>query len=181
MNKKILTTLALIMCAVLLTVGTTLAWLTAKTDPVKNTFTAGDIEITLTESDNLDLKMIPGNTIKKDPVVTVLVDSEECWLFIKIEENATVDTFLTYELADGWTELTGVPNVFYREVTAKEAAAGISFSVLKDNQVKVNDTVTKAELSGTMPELTFTAYAVQKANVADATTAWGILNPTASN
>ena len=59
---------ALIVCA---TVAGTLAWLTDTTDPVVNTFTVGDINITLTESKNLDLKMVPGRTITKDPKVTV--------------------------------------------------------------------------------------------------------------
>lgn len=44
---------ALIVCA---TVAGTLAWLTDTTDPVVNTFTVGDINITLTESEILNLK-----------------------------------------------------------------------------------------------------------------------------
>ena len=55
---------ALIVCA---TVAGTLAWLTDTTDPVVNTFTVGDINITLTECENLDLKMVPGQPIRKDP------------------------------------------------------------------------------------------------------------------
>lgn len=55
---------ALIVCA---TVAGTLAWLTDTTDPVVNTFTVGDINITLTESENLDLKMVPGRDDHQRP------------------------------------------------------------------------------------------------------------------
>ena len=83
---------ALIVCA---TVAGTLAWLTDKTEPVVNTFTVGDINITLTESENLDLKMVPGQTITKDPKVTVKDGSEACWLFVKVEEVGAISTITT--------------------------------------------------------------------------------------
>ena len=84
MKKK---TLALVLALTLLVagvVGGTLAWLTDQTAEVKNTFTVGDINIGLTET-TADYKMIPGNTIAKDPTVTVKANSEACWLFVKVE------------------------------------------------------------------------------------------------
>ena len=176
MKKKVLSIVAVVLvlcCAI----GGTLAWLTAKTDPVVNTFTVGDINIELTESENLNLKMVPGNTISKDPKVTVKANSEACWLFVKVEESANFGDFMTYEMANGWTQGDGtkIPaNAFYREVAATTAA--IDFSVLQGDSVSVKDTVTKADLNAltqnTFPTLTFTAYAVQKDNIADAKTAW---------
>ena len=70
-------------------VGGTVAWLVAKTDPVVNTFTYGDINITLTETTGDDYKIIPGVDIGKDPKVTVKAGSEACWLFVKVEEEGT--------------------------------------------------------------------------------------------
>ena len=152
-------------------IGGTLAWLTAKTDPVQNTFTTSDINITLTESDNLDLKMIPGHTITKDPKATVVADSEACYLFVEITESENFDVFMTYAIADGWTQGTGegdgkdgVPtNVIYRTVAS--AANDQTFGILADNKVTVNSTVTKQDMNGltqnTYPSLTFKAYAVQ--------------------
>ena len=176
MKKKVLSIVAVVLvlcCAI----GGTLAWLTDKTAPVVNTFTVGDINIELTESENLNLKMVPGNTITKDPKVTVKDGSEACWLFVKVEKSANFDSFMTYEMADGWTALPDVTGVYYREVAATTAAT--DFSVLKDNSVLVKDGVTKTMLNGldetTFPTLTFTAYAVQKDNVADAATAWSKL------
>lgn len=180
MKNKITIT---IICAVLSCVcliGTTFAWLTAKTDPLTNTFTVGDINITLTEGNALDLKMIPGRTITKDPKVTVKKDSEACWVFVKIEKSTNFDTFMEYALADGWIQLkngeTPIDGVFYREVALN--ANDQPFYVLAGNVVTVKNTVTKDDMDGLdnaskYPTLTFTAYAVQSDNVADAYTAWG--------
>ena len=172
MKKKVLSIVAVVLvlcCAI----GGTLAWLTDKTDPVVNTFTVGDINIELKET-TTNYKMVPGNTISKDPKVTVQANSEACWLFVKVEKSSNFDSFMTYDMADGWTALPGVPGVYYREVAATTAAT--DFSVLKDNSVLVKDSVTKADLNAltrdTFPTLTFTAYAVQKDNVATATDAW---------
>lgn len=164
--------LVLVLCCA---VGGTLAWLTDTTDPVTNTFTVGDIDIDLTESDHLDLKMIPGRTITKDPKVTVKAGSEVCWLFVKVEKSANFADFLTYEMAEGWTALDGVDGVFWREVGA--VTADTFFAVLKGDAVTVNDTVTKAMLQGVKeiakrPTLAFTAYAVQKEGITTAADAW---------
>lgn len=165
--------LVLVLCCA---VGGTLAWLTAKTDPVENEFTVGDIDITLAESKNLDLKMVPGRTITKDPKVTVKAGSEACWLFVKVEKSANFADFLTCDMAEGWTALTGEDGVFWREVGAAETDT--VFQVLADDKVMVLDTVTKEMLQGVKegtkrPTLAFTAYAVQKEGFDDALTAWG--------
>ena len=162
----------LIGCAI----GGTVAWLTAKTDPVVNTFTYGDINITLAETTGANYKIIPGKELNKDPKVTVKKDSEACWLFVKVEEEGTfVADKVTYSIADGWTKLTGVTgvdNVYYREVGA--VTADTDFAVLKDNKVTVSDTLTKEDIKNitTNPTLTFTAYAVQKDGIDTAAAAW---------
>lgn len=153
--------------------GGTVAWLVAESGPVTNTFTYGDINIALTETTGEDYKIIPGVDIAKDPKVTVEADSEACWLFVKVDEVGTfVADKVTYSVADGWTALTGQPGVYYREVGA--VTADTDFYVLKDNAVKVSDTLTKEDIKDipTRPTLTFTAYAVQKDGIADAATAW---------
>lgn len=165
-------------------VGGTIAWLTAQTDPVVNTFTYGDINIELTETkpDNRQAKIIPGVDIEKDPKVTVKANSEACWLFVKVEEEGTfVANKVTYSIADGWKQGDGtnIPaNVYYREVDA--ATTDQEFNVLKDNKVTVSENLTKEDIKDitTQPTLTFTAYAVQKDGIADADTAWTKANPT---
>ena len=176
--------LVLVLACVLLiggVIGGTVAWLTAKTNEVTNVFTTSDINITLTESEDLDLQMIPGHTITKDPTVTVLAGSEKCWLFVTLEKSENFDTFMTYEMEDGWTELeTGV---YYREVAASDDDQ--SFHVIKDDKVTVSETVTKADMNGltadNYPTLTITAYATQynknNTETFSAAEAWAVLNP----
>ena len=163
MKKK---TVALLLVLVLLlgsVISGTVAWLTAKTDPVKNTFTDSNIDITLNETTGSDYKMVPGYKISKDPKVTVEKGSEKCYLFVKLEKSANFDSFLTYTIADGWTLLDG--DVYYRVVDTDQM--GKAFSVLNYDQVTVKDTVTKAmmdELKADQtkrPTLTVTAYASQ--------------------
>lgn len=178
MKKKVAVTIAAMLFVLCFAVGGTLAWLIDRTDPVCNTFSYGDINITLSESTGDVYKMIPGNIIQKDPKVTVASDSEACWLFVKIEESANFDTFMTYETADGWTALDGADGVYYREVGA--TAADTDFYILKDNSVSVKGTVTKEMLCAdgfVSPTLTFTAYAVQKDCFETVASAWALANP----
>lgn len=168
----------LIGCAI----GGTVAWLTAKTDAVVNTFTYGDINITLAETTGNDYKIIPGVDIAKDPKVTVKANSEACWLFVKVEEAGTfVEGKVTYSIADGWTQGDGtkIPaNVYYREVNA--VTTDTSFYILagdttyRNGVVKVSENLTKTEVNSitTQPTLTFTAYAVQKDGISTAADAW---------
>ena len=162
MKKKSLALLLAIAIVVVGAVAGTVAWLTDKTPSVTNTFTTSDINIELKETKN-NFQMIPGWNIEKDPKVTVKAGSEACYLFVKLEESKNFDTFMTYEMADGWEPLPEAPGVYYREVAA--ATADTTYEVLKDNQVTVKGTVTKAQMNAltadTHPTLTVTAYASQ--------------------
>ena len=163
MKKK---SLALVLALTLLVVGVvagTLAWLTAKSDVVTNTFTTSEIKVKLEETTGEEYKMIPGYTISKDPKATVLTGSEKCYLFVKLDKSANFDTFLTYEMAEGWTLVPSETNVYFRKVLT--ADIGTAYSVLKGDQVTVRGEVTKAMMYGltteTLPKLTVTAYASQ--------------------
>lgn len=177
MKKK---TLALVLALTLLVagiVGGTLAWLTDQTAEVKNTFTVGDINIGLTET-TADYKMVPGNTIAKDPTVTVKANSEACWLFVKVTESTDLKDFITYAIAEGWTALPGVDGVYYREVPA--SAADQTFSVLAGDAVTVKSDVTRTMLETAKtdaPTLTFKAYAIQRDHFATSDAAWAEVNP----
>lgn len=163
-------------------VGGSVAWLLT-TASVTNTFTYGDINIALKEtSTGIDddgddttneYPMMPGETIAKDPKVTVLKGSEDCWLFVKLTESANLDDFIIYEVdTTAWAQLLDdagnpVAGVYFRLV--KDLTADYTAGVLKGDQVQVKDTVTKAMLNAldadstntTYPTLTVTAYAVQ--------------------
>lgn len=163
-TKTIAMILAMVMMVVGL-VGATLAWLTDKTSTITNTFTTSNISVTLEETTGTEYKMIPGYTIPKDPKATVGTGSEECWLFVEVEESANFDDYMTYDMADGWTLVDGMTNVYARKVETKDI--GTAYSVLKNDQVTVKNTVSKKMMDDiesekvAKPTLKFTAYASQ--------------------
>ena len=192
-TSKTLVLALVLMMVVGATIGGTIAWLTDTSDTVVNTFTDSDIEITLAESDTdlntvgeqHDYKMVPGYTITKDPKVTVETGSEKCYLFVKLEKANNFDSFLTYEIADGWSQLTdgegeNVDGVYYRVVDT--TGQGTPISVLKGDKVTVLGSVTKSMMDelrdgkAEKPTLTVTAYASQFYKSAgvefDVNTAW---------
>ena len=175
MKKTLITILAtvLVCCCV---VGGTLAWLVDSTKTVTNTFTVGNVDIELKETDaegnilnatetaqNASFKMVPGNTIAKNPTVTVKGGSERCWLFVEITTSTNFADFMEYAIADGWDLVSGETNVWCRDVTANNDDQ--SFGVLANNQVTVLDSVEKSAMDSltdaTLPTLAVTAYAVQ--------------------
>ena len=177
MKKKLMTVLALVL-VIAMSVAGTYAYLTHITDPITNTFTVGNIDISLAET-TVDYKMVPGCNIAKDPKVTVEANSEDCWLFVKIDESRNLDSFISYAVANGWTQGDGtnIPSkVWYRPVEA--ATADQTFSVLAGDQVTVNNDVTKTMMDGLkvdgaiQPTLTFTACAVQADGFANASDAY---------
>ena len=174
MKKKVLSIVAVVLvlcCAI----GGTLAWLTAKSEVVTNVFTTSDIKVKLEENEgdkkengNYEFKMVPGQTISKDPKATVLTGSEKCYLFVKLEKSTTFDTYLEYVIADGWTKFDGVTDtVYYRAVDGTTNQIGTAYSVLKGDQVTVKGSVTKEQMNAldtvnaVKPTLTITAYASQ--------------------
>ena len=156
-------------------IGTTYAWLVARTEPIMNTFTVGNINITLAESTPRNNRMLPGAIFTEDPKVTVKANSEDCWLFVKAAKSANFDTFLDISAGDGWIALEGEDGVFYREVARNENADQV-FYILKDNEVRVKTEPTKEQYDAigevNRPTITFTAYAVQKLGFDTPAVAW---------
>lgn len=163
-------------------IGGTLAWLTDKTTPVTNTFTTAGIEVTLTETFNTDTdgdnkndkwqaQMIPGYSYTKDPTVTVKANSVDCYLFVKFEVTGTATAleYISNLNGNGWTQgegdgegKNGVPtNVWYRKVSS--STSDQSWELLKDNQVKISESLTKNDMPSAenAPKLVYTAYASQ--------------------
>lgn len=198
------------LCAVLLVAASvmgTLAYLTS-TDTVTNTFTVGKVAITLDEAKvnadgtpaaNADrvqeneYKLMPGHTYTKDPIVHVTAGSEDCWLFVKVENGIAAieaDTTIAAQLtANGWTPVTGTTNVYGRAATNK---AGDNVPVFAT--FTISGTVSNEQLAGT-PEATtpegetipavpgygdakviVTAYAVQADGFTSADAAWTAAN-----
>lgn len=193
-NKKFIAILSVfVMLALTMVVGCavdgTVAWLVSESESSVSTFTLGDINIKLTgESESQPLKIIPGVEITRSLKVTVERNSEACWLFVKVEETnwpdlketdgTTRKVSYSVDVQNGWTALNTHPGVYYREVSAEDAKTGVEYDV--NGVVAVSKELTKAEVNsiaaGTQPQLSFTAYAVQRDGIDDAATAWAAAN-----
>ena len=175
MRKSLVGLIVALSLLLAVSVGCTVALLVASSKPVVNTFTAGGVDITLTETTS-GYKMTPGVTVLKDPTVTVLGNSEKCWLFVKIEKESNFDTFCTYEIQEGWTALEGQIDIYCQLV--EKSSENQVFPVLKNNCVLVKDTLTEEQLDAITenPTLTVTAYAIQDDGLGTAVAAWQALN-----
>ena len=121
-SKKLLALLMVLALIIGCTVGGTLAWLITSTDPVVNTFTAGNVDISLVEHE-LDLQtgvhaspekwvtkqkgeieLLPGRNIYKDPTVIVGQGSEPCYvrMFMVIDYGPRVDAVHSIDDMGKW-------------------------------------------------------------------------------
>lgn len=179
--KKTRKALLLSLCAVMLVTASvlgTMAYLTS-TDEVVNTFTVGNVAITLDETDvdnstpgdnDRDqanhYKLMPGHTYQKDPIIHVDADSEDCYLFVKvdnqittIEAEKTVDQQMTEK---GWTEVEGAEDVYvYTQSGALKVVKGGDNVTVFDTFKVSGDVDNKALASYAGKEINVTAYAIQ--------------------
>ena len=121
MKKKLMTVLALVL-VIAMSVAGTYAYLTS-TDTVKNTFTVGNVAITLDEAkanpdgtlvqgaarvDANSYKLLPGHTYNKDPMVTVLKGSESS--YVKMTVTFTKAAELDAIFAPTGADMTSIFN-----------------------------------------------------------------------
>lgn len=194
-------------CAALLvcvTVGATVAWLTSKTDEVVNTFTVGDVKITLDEAEVTtagvpvenaarvtanEYHLLPGNQYVKDPTVHVDAKSESCIVFVKVEngiKNIEAPTTAIYKNIEdqmagyGWQALTGHPGVYYKKATDSllpaEIPAGKKLKVFDRFMISydADGDTLKAYKDA---KITIKAYAIQYMDTT-AEAAWELLSNT---
>ena len=184
-KKKVFLT---VLCAAALVVASvlgTMAFLTSK-DQVNNTFTVGKVAITLDEAKVTDMgaevagadrvkantyKLIPGHDYTKDPTIHVAADSEDSWIFIKVENGLkdiiaapTIESQIT--TTNGWTALDGVTNVYYKSYTSADAITNLpvfgTFKIKNDADVSTYGNA-KIDVYG---------YAIQKDGFATPAAAW---------
>ena len=156
-------------------VGATYALLALRADPLQNTFVAGNITVSLVEPGSKNPIMLPGATLTENPRAIVRANSEDCWLFIKVQKAHDFDDFLSYSVREGWTRLQGVADeIYYRRVSLSDEDQ--TFEILEGNQILVKEDVTKAQYDAIdineYPTLIFTAYAVQTQEFETADAAW---------
>lgn len=171
-NRRIALTVCLMLVVMVASIGGTVAWLTAQSGTVTNTFTTADISIALTETKGNKFQLIPGKQYDKDPVVSVDGNKTDVDIYLFVKRDDAASAYLTYTdnltAANGWTKL-GNEDVWYRIVRTTDETK--SWHLIGGDKVMVKDTVVKAGTNVTdtdfiaMPAsdvtLTFTAYAVQ--------------------
>lgn len=172
------------LCAVLLVAASvlgTMAYLTDSKD-VKNTFTVGNVAITMDETDVDDstpnkerdqansYKLMPGHTYTKDPIIHVDANSEDCYLFVKVDNQiAAIEadghtTVAAQMAAKGWKAVEGKDGIYvYVGTTAAPVAVKANDNVTVFEQLVIAGTVNGDTLKAYENKtITVTAYAVQK-------------------
>lgn len=196
--------LLLALCAVLLVAATvmgTMAYLTAKAT-VTNTFTMGNVAMTMDEAKvnvngepvdedgkAVDLKdarrvientykLMPGHAYTKDPTVHVAANSENSWIFVKVdnqisafESKATDYVNIAAQIeAKGWKELEA--GVYYKEYTT--AATMTDYVVFENFTIDSGAEKVTSWGSATNEQVVITAYAIQKDGFPTAADAWKV-------
>ena len=189
MNKK-RTIIAAIVLLLVLLVGGAIAYFTDETDPVTNTFTLGKVSITLTEpnwvttdSDNNGVpdvaeKLVPGDSLLKNPTVTVDADSNDAFVFVKVEVPCVGSKeVFTYDVTD--TKWTVIQNgACSSETGAAVKVYGYSDALEAEKHVTLFESVTLVNLSNEEAQqlagnidMPVKAFAIQADNVEGATAA----------
>lgn len=96
-KKTILVAAIAVMLVAALVVGGTLAYFTDKSDAKVNTFTVGNVAIDLeepnwnaNESHTLGHTLVPGKFYDKNPTITVDANSQDAYVFLKLDLNKYV-------------------------------------------------------------------------------------------
>lgn len=175
--------------------GSTLAYMTSQTATVQNTFTYGNVLITLDEapvdSDGQattgsrrtanTYRLFPGKTYDKDPTIHVDAASEDCYLFVKVVNpisgiEATGATTIATQMQNlGWTLVSGKTDVYAYNGTSQGTTDA---TVSSGEDIKVFEHVTiaaDAKFAGTYGQVTIEAFAVQAEGFDDAAEAWTTL------
>ncbi|MDY5564655.1 MAG: TasA family protein [Candidatus Limivicinus sp.] len=184
--KKKITAIALVVCLVAVAVvGGSLAYFT-DTDKATNTFTVGNVDITLTEPKWVEEKatLIPGREIAKDPTITVEETSQRAYTFMKVQlsddfaqliaDYATAqkinpnDETQMKALIAAWFSSTVQPKIMEYSLTENYVILGVLSPKDPGQSVTYFDAITvPAEVVGSMIkadgtyEIYITAYAIQ--------------------
>lgn len=176
-KSKVLLTLLCAVALVATSVFGTLAYLTSE-DTVVNTFTVGNVAITLDEQDvdnstegenDRDkanaYKLMPGHEYVKDPIIHVSSTSEDCYLFVKVDDQiAAIEASATVAeqmAAKGWVAVKDNIYIYTNGSEKLAVSAGANVPVFENFTIRGDvDNGTLATYNN--KTITVTAYAVQK-------------------
>lgn len=183
--KKKITAIALVVCLVAVAVvGGSLAYFTDE-EKATNTFTVGNVDITLTEPkwDVEKATLIPGREIAKDPTITVKETSQRAYTFLKVQLSEDFMKLLqtyygeNYNFATNYAEVVRdwiiLPEGYAPKVMSSDLSAGyVILGVLSpkdpgESVVYFEGVKIPADVDGEMIkangvyEIYLTAYAIQ--------------------
>ena len=196
-KKKWILARSLLAALLVVTVIPTYSWLFSQSDPVVNTFAGGTIKIKLDEAkvdkDGKKLtgeeaervtansyKYVAGAVLDKDPTVSVIKGSEECYVFVCVENQLT-DKFTIDLDTEPWIKVAadGEKTVYaYKEkVDAREAEDDVNLPAVFTT-VTVSEDLTAEDVEALgEKKLNVTAYAVQTGSLkSDAAIDMAVLN-----
>ena len=194
--KKILVLALAALLLVAVSVAGTVAYLTATSNEVQNTFIAAELGVVLSETKTSDDKweqpLLPGATYNKDPMVKLTEKSADAWVFVEIiETNNTLAAGsgkkVNYTVNENWvqvkngdaavkTETPGSVGIWMYKTKALTTSDSVYLlsggtGEAKNGSVTVNTAVTTADMGeNNLPSITFKAYALQSANLKIGTT-----------
>lgn len=154
----------------------TMAYLTGETGEVKNAFVIGDINIELTEDGwgpEFKGKIIPGEEIPKEPIVTVVEGSEKCYLYMYLKNQLavkTTDTTKPWEYVTPNIDLNQwekVPSVEIVDSTTGAKKELYRYKVGTGESVGIIDAANKLEkvtffTNVKVPDISFTKASMQE-------------------
>lgn len=185
MKKKILAACLVVCLLATAVIGTTLAYFT-DTKEVTNTFSSGNVTITLDEAPvgpdgqattgnrvtTNDYKLYPGKAYDKDPTITVATGSEDCYLFVRVvnglaDLEAAGDTTIAKQMENkGWDLVDGETNVYMQSGIYSADQKAVVFETFTIDTAETATTLADAE------DVVITAYAVQAEGFGSAQAAW---------
>ncbi|MCD7785494.1 MAG: hypothetical protein LUH18_07985 [Oscillospiraceae bacterium] len=176
--SKKLKIISLMLAAIaVFTVSPTLAWLSATATPVVNYFAGGAIAIKIDEApvdtdghettgDRVQenhYKYTAGAVLDKDPTVTVLANSEDCYVYVCVDNELPSTLFAIDINTTAWEYVATSGNMtIYRYFTSVANASVDQSLVPVFEHVTVSSALTADDITslGDMT-LTVTAYAIQ--------------------
>lgn len=157
-------------------IGSTVAYLIASSNTLENTFTVGNVGLTLHETTGTRYKLAPGVTLAKDPRITVQAGSDACYVFVQVQSSNQFDAYCAFEMQGQWLPLEGHNGIYYQ--TVDKSLQPTVLGILEGDCITVHPTLTEQQLEAISeyPTLKFTAYAVQQSGFATAAQAWQVFN-----
>lgn len=170
MKKTLTIALSMVLVAAIAVTGT-LAFLTDESDILVNKFTFGNTEVTIAEptwtaalGGEEAMKVVPGETVAKDPTVTVK-GTEEVYVYAYVN-NALAEYVTIGKINGNWVAVDDLPGLYRYNKTVTPEDGGRTLEPLF-NEVTISAGVTQEKLEENNPftngTITVQAYVHQAA------------------